>query len=98
MSSQYTLEMINKELNEIESNRANQINNMKMFYNYIKDRDDLINIFSFLSLVVSEEERRHMIECKIFAILSEIFSYIDMDISRIGIEDIVKNYKIYGGM
>lgn len=98
MSSQYTLEMIDKELKEIENNRKKQINNMKLFYNYIENREDLINIFSFLSLIVSEEERRHMVECKIFAILSEIFNYIDMDISRIKIEDIVKNYKIYGGM
>lgn len=98
MSAQYTLEMIDKELNEIDSNRKKQINNMKVFYNYIENRDDLISIFSFLSLVVSEEEKRHMLECKILAILSEIFSYIDMDISRIGIEDIVKNYKIYGEM
>ncbi len=55
----------------------------------------------FLTLIVSEEERRHMIECKIFAIMAKIFSLEDVDIARNSIKKYwtyTKNIKTVGNM
>lgn len=103
-SNEYTLEQIEKELIEIETKRKIQINDMNIFYKKIKEcmekvglpeeeRRNIIEQFSFLTLIVSEEERRHMIECKIFAIMAKIFSLEDIDIARNSIKNILDIYK-----
>ena len=104
MSKEYSIEKIEQELEDIEINRKNQISRMYDFYNklenqleknkiYKKDKDIIIEKFAFLTLIVSEEERRHMIECKIFAILSEIFKVLKMDISRNSLNKLLETYK-----
>lgn len=103
-SNEYTLEQIERELNEIKTKRKMQINDMNMFYKEIEkcmkknnlsnqERENIIEQFAFLTLIVSEEERRHMIECKIFAILAQIFYWENVDISRTSINTILDIYK-----
>lgn len=103
-SNEYTLEQIEKELNEIKTKRKIQISDMNIFYKEIEkcmkknslsdqERKNIIEQFSFLTLIVSEEERRHMIECKIFAILAQIFYWEDVDIARNSIKNILDIYK-----
>lgn len=104
MASKYDINQIEQEILDIEENRRKQIINMEKFFENLKlsistmnklEYNNIIKIFTYLTLIVSEEERRHMIECKIFAIIAEIFNYIDLDISRSGMEEIIN---VYGKM
>lgn len=101
MAGKYSLEQIEREFYEIDVSRKTQISSMKKFYENLdkclimmdeSEKENIINTFAFLILIVSEEERRHMIECKMFAILAEVFAYIDIDVSRARIEDVVNIY------
>lgn len=102
MSNKYTIEQIEQEILDIKNNRSRQIDNMKKFYEKLdlsistmseSEKKNVIRIFTFLTLIVSEEERRHMIECKIFAIIAEVFNNVNIDISRAKIAEIVSVYK-----
>lgn len=103
MAEQYSMEEIKNELDQIHIKRNEQILNMNKFYNnlkisakkiYSKEKTKkIIETFSYLILITSEEEKRHMIECKIFSIMSEVFKYMDIDISRNRLDKIIENYR-----
>ncbi len=102
-ANEYSLKQIKEELDEIENKRKRQINDMNCFYKNLEnsmrklklnqdEKENIVEQFSFLTLIVSEEERRHMIECEIFAILAQIFLVEDIDVSRNSIEKILSIY------
>ena len=108
MKREYTIKDIENELQSIEYNRKNQINKLYEFYNVLenkmnecnmtlKEKKEFVEKFSFLTLIVSEEEKRHMIECKIFAIISEVLKSIKIDISRAAIYEIIETYRCLKG-
>lgn len=103
MSKEYSIEDIDSECTSIKENRMKQKNRMTKLFNMIDEnvninnRKEIVEIFSFLILIVSEEERRHMIECKIMAIFAEVFAKEKIDISRCSIKDILSTYKFLKG-
>lgn len=101
MSKEYSIRDIDFECTKMSKNREIQKEKMNRFFNLINERtknnQKLVEAFSFLILIVSEEEKRHMIECKIFAILSEVFKYEKIDISRSSIKNILDTYKFLKG-
>lgn len=102
-ASKYSLKEIESQLDFNKNNRAKQLEKYKKLLNelmtkltqnnynekYIKS---VLNSVGILSVIVSEEEKRHMIECKIFAILSEVFKKIKIDPARANLERIYRNY------
>ena len=101
MSKEYSIKDIDFECTKMNENREKQKEKMNSFINLVNERTQnnqkVVETLSFLILIVSEEEKRHMIECKIFAILCEVFKYEKIDISRSSMKDILDTYKFLKG-
>ena len=89
---------IAKEIMLIDSNRDRQASRFIRFLDKIEElslkhptyrKKNLVDMFSFLSLVVAEEEKRHMLECRHFALLGPVFSKLDIDPARINLDELL---------
>lgn len=103
VAKKYSLREIEEQLNWNEKNRLKQLSKYKKLLDELKNSleqnnygeksaRNVLNSVGLLSVIVSEEEKRHMIECKIFAILAEIFNKIKIDPARTSLKRIYKNY------
>ena len=54
-----------------------------------KEKENLFSKISFLSLLATEEEKRHMIECKLLLLTGLVFNNIDIDIGRSSINELI---------
>ena len=54
----------------------------------------LVESLSFLSLVVTEEEHRHMIECRHFILLGGILKSLELDVARSTVAEIIHTAKM----
>lgn len=73
-------------------------NNLKELYEADKSKSK--NTYSktqLLTIFATEEEDRHMIECKVLAIIGKYFKDKNCDMARTKIEDLAEIVKIYGG-
>lgn len=76
------------------------LKNLEKIYNLNINNIEKENIFSkisFLSLLATEEEKRHMIECKILVIFGKYFKDKNVDMARTNIENLANLINIYGG-
>lgn len=87
---------LQEEYNEIIVNRKNQI---LQFCNMVgaiyekenqKEKEKTVSCLLYLSSITTEEEMRHMIECKIFAIVGFIFSKFEIDSTRYDLDELKK--------
>ena len=97
MSKHFSKEELENEIKSENDNRNKQLLKYKNILEEMKsinkeESDDDIDSLGFLSVIVSEEEMRHMIECKILVIMGFCFNLMQIDVSRINISDLVKNY------
>ena len=90
-TKKYTIEEFEKELKQIQINREMCLQRAFDFVEQIDE--DEIEKYSFLSIIVSEEERRHMIECKLLLLIGLTFKNIDIDIGRSSINELL--YALY---
>ncbi len=73
---------------------------MEKIYNLNIDKKEKENLFSkisFLSLLATEEEKRHMIECKILVTFGKYFKDKNVDMARTNLEKLSNLIKIYEG-
>lgn len=54
----------------------------------ISDKKEMISCLLFPSIITTEEELRHMIECKIFAIFGYIFDKFQIEANRMNLEEL----------
>lgn len=76
------------------------LTNLKKIYNLNinkKEKENLFSKISFLSLLATEEEKRHMIECKILVIFGKYFKDKNVDMARTNLENLLNLIKIYEG-
>ncbi|WP_124066126.1 hypothetical protein [Clostridium sp. E02] len=52
------------------------------------EREEYIDKFLYLTHITTEEEKRHMIECRIFAVLGYVFSQLKIDSTRYSLEEL----------
>ena len=104
MSKTLTLCDIHDEIRSIIDFRQKNINKYllslnKVVVNARKNKmpeTSLLGKFLFLSEIVTEEERRHMLESKAFLLIGNMFVKYDIDPSRTGINDIIRVVKGVG--
>lgn len=95
----YSNEEIINELNESKSRRLAKVNN---FYNamntvieYAKDTyssketRNLLESLSFLALITTQEEKRHMLEARHCVLIGRIMRKLELDVARTRINDIL---------
>lgn len=86
-AKKYTIEELENELNQIDVNREMCLKRAFDFVERIDENE--IEKYSFLSIIVSEEEKRHMIECKFLLLIGLVFNNIDIDIGRSSINELI---------
>ncbi len=86
-TKKYTIEELEYELKQIQINREMCIQRSLEFVECIDENE--IERYSFLSIIVSEEEKRHMIECKLLLLIGLTFKNIDIDIGRSNINELL---------
>ena len=86
-AKKYTIEELENELNQIDVNRKMCLKRAFDFVERIDENE--IEKYSFLSIIVSEEEKRHMIECKLLLLIGLVFNNIDIDIGRSSINELI---------
>lgn len=94
----YTLEEIDKELLSMESKRKRMLRKWNIAVNVAAeaankkyDKNTVANVLenlTFLSIITSEEETRHMLEARHFVLLGRIMKKLKLDPGRTGIKDI----------
>ena len=86
---------------KVREKRENLVfKNLEKIYNLNIDKEEKENIFSkisFLSLLATEEEKRHMIECKILVTFGKYFKDKNVDMARTNLEKLSNLIKIYEG-
>lgn len=76
------------------------LKNLEKIYNLNinkKEKENLFSKISFLSLLATEEEKRHMIECKILVTFGKYFKDKNVDMARTNLENLSNLIKIYEG-
>ena len=86
IDKKYTENELLAEINTIEKNRKNCLKRALNFASQIKS-DNLLK-YTFLSTIVSEEELRHMIECKLLLLWGIQFNNMDIDVGRSSIKEL----------
>lgn len=61
------------------------------------EKENLFSKISFLSLLSTEEEMRHMIECKILVIFGKYFKDKNVDMARTNLENLANLINLYEG-
>lgn len=97
-----SIDEMQKEIDAIERNRNYQLVKKIEFLSTIEsyahkkmsasEINNLLHMFSFLSLIVAEEEQRHMLECRHFVIIGKLFKILDIDPARSRLEDIQQSF------
>lgn len=95
IAQSYTTEEILDEIDTIDLSRKNNIN---LFLNNCfkiqkSPKKSLINFLVFFSEIVSEEEKRHMLNSKVYLYLGLAFQNIDIDMSRNNREKLLSVYR-----
>ena len=93
LAASYSLEEIDRELLSLDNSRNKQVKKLYELLCLIKEfasKDEIFDDFIFLSQISTEEEKRHMIECKIFAILGDIFEKLQIKSTRMSLSQLIK--------
>lgn len=85
LNKKYTYEELQNELITIEEKRNGALKRALHFSCRVRS----IDRYLILPAIVTEEERRHMIECKLLLLLGKVFKDIEIDIARSSIEELV---------
>lgn len=91
----YTIEELEAELNIINKKRKETLDRARYFANKVHN----INQFLILPALITEEEKRHIVECKLLFCLGKSLEKLDIDIARSDkktIERAIERYNRYG--
>lgn len=95
LCKKYLVEELEEELELINKKREESLERARQFAYKICN----LNQYLMLPAIVTEEEKRHMIECKLLFCLGKSLEKLDIDIARSDIKIIIKaleRYNIYG--
>ena len=91
----YTIEELEAELNIINKQRKETLDRARYFANKVHN----INQFLILPALITEEEKRHIVECTLLFCLGKSLEKLDIDIARSDkktIERAIERYNRYG--
>lgn len=101
ITSNYSESEIVSELTEMKKRRQKKIKKFFSNLSYIRNAGgksiceyeavELAESLAFLSLIATEEEKRHMIECRYFLLIGRVLKALNIDVSRSSVKEIVSS-------
>lgn len=92
IAGSFTKEELEEEYRTLERSRDRQVSSLYSLLNAVRksgaSREEYVDKFLYLTHITTEEEKRHMIECRIFAVLGYVFSQLEFDSTRYSLEEL----------